>query len=90
MWHQPCQRCKYTTLVDIQKRTIKSYIVTHVESHASTVSLLESREQCYINAINNNNSDKVMPQAIRRKVLSLSLVDNGSAWECHSGGNLGV
>ena len=23
MWHQPCQRCKYTTSVDIQKRTIK-------------------------------------------------------------------
>ena len=25
MWHQPCQRCKYTALVDIQKRVIKSY-----------------------------------------------------------------
>ena len=25
MWHQPCQRCKYTTSVDIQKCTIKSY-----------------------------------------------------------------
>ena len=25
MWHQPCQRCKYTTSVDIQKRAIKSY-----------------------------------------------------------------
>ena len=24
MWHQPCQRCKYTTLVDIQKCTMKS------------------------------------------------------------------
>ena len=24
MWHQPCQRCKYTTLVDIQKRTLKT------------------------------------------------------------------
>ena len=24
MWHQPCQRCKYTTSVDIQKRTIKN------------------------------------------------------------------
>ena len=24
MWHQPCQRCKYTTLVDSQKHTIKS------------------------------------------------------------------
>ena len=23
--HQPCQRCKYTTSVDIQKRAIKSY-----------------------------------------------------------------
>ena len=26
LWHQPCQRCKYTTLVDIfKKRAIKSY-----------------------------------------------------------------
>ena len=24
MWRQPCQRCKYTTLVDIQKCTVKS------------------------------------------------------------------
>ena len=37
------QRCKYTTLVDIQK-------------HKSTVSLLENREQCCIKATNNNNS----------------------------------
>ena len=28
MWHQPCQCCKYTTLVDIQKRAIKSYSLT--------------------------------------------------------------
>ena len=49
MWHQPCQRCKYTTSVDIQKRAIKLF--THVESHASAMSLLES----YIKAINNNN-----------------------------------
>ena len=25
LWHQPCQRCKNTTSVDIQKRAIKSY-----------------------------------------------------------------
>ena len=25
MWHQPCQRCEYTTSVDIQKRAVKSY-----------------------------------------------------------------
>ena len=24
MWHQPCQRCKYTTSVDIQKRAKKA------------------------------------------------------------------
>ena len=33
------QRCKYTTLVDIQNRAIKS---TPVGSHASAVGLLES------------------------------------------------
>ena len=41
MWHQPCQRCKYTTSVDIQKRAIKS-----------TVSLFESGKQRYMKAIN--------------------------------------
>ena len=25
MWHQPCQLCKYTTSLDIQKHAIKSY-----------------------------------------------------------------
>ena len=29
MWHQPCQRCNYTTLVEIQKRAMKK-LVTHV------------------------------------------------------------
>ena len=42
LWHQPCQRCKYTTSVDIQNRAIK--LVTHVVSHASAMSLLESGE----------------------------------------------
>ena len=36
-------RCKYTISVDIQKRAFKK-IVTHVESHARAVSLLESGE----------------------------------------------
>ena len=56
MWHQPCQRCKYTTSVDIQKRAIRSYLHIYAESHASAVSLLESGEQRYIKAINNNNN----------------------------------
>ena len=46
MWHQPCQRCQYTTSVDIQQQQQKRYkkLFTHVESHASAVSLLESRD----------------------------------------------
>ena len=47
MWHQPSQRCKYTTLVDIQKTHYKK-LVTHVEPHASAVSLLKSGESHYI------------------------------------------
>ena len=43
MWHQQCQCCKYTTLVDIEKTCYKK-LVTHVESHVSTVNLLESGE----------------------------------------------
>ena len=52
MWHQPCQCCKYTTLVDISsKMHYKLKLVTHIESHASAASLLESGEQCYIKVI---------------------------------------
>ena len=36
-------------------------LITYVQSHASAVSLLESKEQRYIKAINNNN------QAVARK-----------------------
>ena len=43
MWHQPCQRCKYTTSVDIQRRAIKSYSLVVTESHASAVSSRERR-----------------------------------------------
>ena len=43
MWYQPCQLCKYTTSVHIQKARYKK-LVTHGESHASAVSLLESGE----------------------------------------------
>ena len=44
MWHQLCQRCKYITSVDLQKRAIIEKLVIHVESHASAVSLPESGE----------------------------------------------
>ena len=62
LWHQPCQRCKYTTSVDIQlKRAIKN-LFTRVESYASAMSLLESREQRYIRAINNNSNKDVFSE----------------------------
>ena len=48
LWHQPCQHCKYTTSMDIKKKKKKKKrykkLFTHVESHASAVSLLESGE----------------------------------------------
>ena len=50
LWHQPCQRCKSTTSVDKKKKKKKKKkthykkLFTHVESHASAVSLLESGE----------------------------------------------
>ena len=46
MWHQPCQRCKYTTSVDIQKMRYRK-LVTHVESHVSEVSARERRMALY-------------------------------------------
>ena len=53
--HQPCQCCKYAiSVADIQKTCYKK-LVTHVESRASAVSLLENREQCYIEVVSNNN-----------------------------------
>ena len=56
MWHQPCQRGKYTTSVDIENRATKK-LYTNVELHARTMSLQESGEECYIKAINNNNNN---------------------------------
>ena len=52
MWHQPCQRCKYTTSVDIQKTRYKK-LVTRVQSHASAVTLLKRAENSAIKAIIN-------------------------------------
>ena len=63
MWHQPCQRCKYTTSVDIKKKhTLKNNnnnnnnnnkkrykkLVTQVEPHVSAVSLLKRAENSAI------------------------------------------
>ena len=43
----------------------------HLESHASAVSLLKSREQCYIKAINNNNSQELCESRGGRPGLSV-------------------
>ena len=50
MWHQPCQHCKYTTSMDIKKKKKKRAIklVTHVEPHASAVSLPKRAENSAI------------------------------------------
>ena len=53
-------RCKYTTSVDIKKRAIKK-LFTHVESHASAVSLLESGEQRYISDHQQQHSEHRFP-----------------------------
>ena len=52
-WHQPCQHCQVHHFSGYSKMRHKK-LVTHVEPHPSAVSLLESREQSYIKAINNN------------------------------------
>ena len=54
MWHQPCQHCKYTTLVYIKKMHYKKQ-VTHVESHASVVVLLKKAENSAVYAIINQS-----------------------------------
>ena len=51
MWHQPYQRCKYTTLVDIQKTRYKKLVILNVEPHASAVSLLKRAENSAMEAI---------------------------------------
>ena len=43
-------------------KTRDKKLFTHVESHASTVSLLNSGEQRYIKAINNNSPTVVLVQ----------------------------
>ena len=47
MWHQICQRCKYTTSVDIQKRAIESYIPCRTTREHSE-SARERRTALYI------------------------------------------
>ena len=42
-----CQRCKYTTSVDIKNTRYKK-LVTHAEPHASAVSLLKRAENSAI------------------------------------------
>ena len=37
MWHQPCQRCKYTTLLDIKKRVIKRWSLMQNHMRAQRV-----------------------------------------------------
>ena len=47
MWHQPCQRCKYTTSVDINNtRCIQSLIQNHMR-HVRTESAREQRIALY-------------------------------------------
>ena len=46
-WHQPCQRCKYTTFGGDSENALD----TRIEQHESAVSLLESGERRYINAV---------------------------------------
>ena len=53
-WHQLCQ-CLSTPLWWIFKKRAIKKLFSHVKSHASAVSLLESREYRYIKVINNNN-----------------------------------
>ena len=46
MWHQPCQRCKYTTSVDIQKHAIKK-LVTCAKSCEHSESAREQKIVLY-------------------------------------------
>ena len=53
LWHQPCQRCKYTTSVDIQKRAIKTIHSCRTTCERSE-SAQERRIMLYKKATNNN------------------------------------
>ena len=85
-WHQPCQRCKHNTLIDIQKRAIKK-LFTHAESHVSAASLLKSGEQRYIKAIinNNNNMGAGIAQWLERRTRDRKVAGSNP---CRSGGRI--
>ena len=73
MWHQPCQRCKYTTSVDIQnnknnnnnksalkKKSKKKKKKKELFTHAESHASAMcplQSEERYIKAINNNNNN---------------------------------
>ena len=58
MRHQPCQRCKHTTSVAIQKTRHYTKLVTRVESHASAVSLLERAENSAVQKQSSSSSSR--------------------------------
>ena len=68
LWHQPCQNCKYTTSVDILKKRRYKKLFTHVESHASAVSLLES-----------GNTKK---SQVHKPLLSVQSLSTASPMQC--------
>ena len=69
MWHQPCQRWKYTTSVDIKKKKKKKTrykkLVTRVESHASAVSLLKRAENSAKRSSINQKKCVALPLVIK-------------------------
>ena len=66
MWHQPCALSVHHFSGSSKPRYKKLF--THVESHASAVSLLESREERYVKAINSNNNDVLGKKKIGEKI----------------------
>ena len=59
MWHQPCQRCKYTTSVGVFFKRCEK-LVTHVEPHAGIVSLLKRVENSSAQAIISHSTQKLL------------------------------
>ena len=66
MWHQPCQRCKYTTSVDIQKLAIKA-----IHSCRITCERSESARERRISLYKSDHQSSLKTQTVFLSIYKL-------------------
>ena len=92
MWHQPCQRCKYTTSVDIQKRAIESCWLMQNHTRAQWIRLrAENSDQQQQYSLIMEEREQVTSSLARTQRHSLPhTILNDTAMLCQNRSNLAI